>query len=332
MTIPIFQNPASLLVLALAGLHGVSLSAATADPAADYPNRPIRLIMGNAPGSSTDTIGRIVADKLSIALGQPIVVDNRVGAGGTLGMEIGKNAKPDGYTLIIASLGALTISPHIRKNLPYDPIKDFEYVVLYVRQGTVLVVNPSLPVKSVKDLIGYAKGKQGKFNMATQGVGSQSHLNGVALMITGGFESLHVPYKGNGPAVAAVIANEAQWMFGSAGSMLSHAKAGRLRALGHSLPQRSPLMGDIPAIAETLPGYQYLGFTGFLAPKGVPKPVLDKVRANVDRIIKTQEIREQFASQGVEPASSTPEEFRKAIQEELVETGKLIKTIGLKAD
>jgi tripartite-type tricarboxylate transporter receptor subunit TctC len=327
---PAIHHPAPLLLLAC--LYGAALPAVAADVAADYPNRPIRLVMGNAPGSATDTIGRIVSEKLAAALGQPIVVDNRVGAGGTLGMEIGKHAKPDGHTLIVASLGALTVSPHIRKDLPYDPIKDFEYVVLYARQGNVLVVNPTLPVKSVKDLIGYAKGKQGNLNMATQGVGSQSHLNGVALMIAGGFQSLQVPYKGNGPAVAAVLANESQWMFGSAGSMLTHTRAGRLRGLGHTLPQRSSLMGDMPAIAETLPGFRYVAFTGFLAPRGVPKPILEKIRAHVERLVKTPEVREQLTLQGVEPASGTPEEFRKAIQAELIETGKLIKAIGLKAD
>lgn len=327
---PAIHHPASLMLLAC--LFGAALPTVAADAAGDYPSRPIRLVMGNAPGSATDTIGRIVSEKLAASLGQPIVVDNRVGAGGTLGMEIGKNAKPDGYTLIVASLGALTVSPHIRKDLPYDPIKDFEYVVLYARQGNVLVVNPALPVKSVKDLIGYAKGKQGNLNMATQGVGSQSHLNGVALMIAGGFQSLQVPYKGNGPAVAAVMSDESQWMFGSAGSMLSHARTGRLRGLGHTLPQRSPLMGDLPAIAETLPGFQHVAFTGFLAPKGVPKSILEKIRANVERAVKTPEVREQLTLQGVEPASGTSEEFRKAIQAELVETGKLIKVIGLKAD
>jgi tripartite-type tricarboxylate transporter receptor subunit TctC len=311
-------------------LLALSVPAHAADPARDYPNRPIRLIMGNAPGSSTDTIGRIVSEKLAATLGQPIVVDNRVGAGGTLGMEIGKNAKPDGYTLIIASLGALTISPHIRKDLPYHPIKDFDYVVQYVRQGNVLVVNPTLPVKSVRDLIGYAKGR--KLHMATQGVGSQSHLNGVALMIKGGFESLHVPYKGNGPAVAAVLANESQWMFGSAGSMLIHSRSGRLRGLGHTLPQRSPLMEELPPIAESVPGFEYTAFTGYLAPKGVPRPILDKIRTNVERIVNSPEVRKQFAAQGVEPASGTPEEFRKAIQAELIETGQLVKAIGLKAD
>ncbi len=327
---PVIQNTTAPLLLIF--LCIVSLPAMAADPAREYPNRPIRLVMGNAPGSATDTIGRIVLEKLAAALGQPIVVDNRVGAGGTLGMEIGKNAKPDGYTLIVASLGALTISPHIRKNLPYDPMKDFEFVVLYARQGNVLVTNPALPVKSVKDLIGYAKGRQDKLNMATQGIGTQSHLNGVALMIAAGFQSLEVPYKGNGPAVAAVLANESQWMFGSAGSMLNHTRAGRLRGLGHTLPQRSPLMGDMPAIAETLPGFRYVAFTGLLAPKGVPKPVLEKIRTNVERLVRTPEVRDQFMLQGVEPATGTPEEFRKAIQEELVETGKLIKAIGLKAD
>ena len=318
------------LRLALLPLLLPAIPAAAADPARDYPSRPIRLIMGNAPGSSTDTIGRIVAEKLSATLGQPIVVDNRVGAGGTLGMEIGKNSKPDGYTLIVASLGALTISPHIRKDLPYHPINDFEYVVQYVRQGNVLVVNPTLPVKGVKDLIAHAKGR--KLHMATQGVGSQSHLNGVALLIKGNFESLHVPYKGNGPAVAAVTANESQWMFGSAGSMLIHHRSGRLRGLGHTLPQRSALMGDLPPIAESLPGFEYTGFTGFLAPKGVPRPILEKIRTNVERLVNSPEVRQLFAAQGVEPATGTPAEFRKAIEAELIETGQLVKAIGLKAE
>ena len=311
---------------------GAALPAVAADPVRDYPTRPIRLVMGNAPGSATDTIGRIVSERLAVALGQPIVVDNRVGAGGTLGMEIGKNARPDGYTLIVASLGALTISPHIRKNLPYDPINDFEYVVQYVRQGNILVANPTLPVRNARDLIALAKGRQGKLHMATQGVGSQSHLNGVALMIAGGFDSLQVPYKGNGPAVQAVMANESQWMFGSAGSMLTHSKTGRLRGLGHTLPQRSPLMGDLPPIGETLPGFQYVAFTGFLAPKGVPKPILEKIRVNVERIVQSPEVHEVFATQGVEPATATPEQFRAAIRKELVETGKLVKAIGLRAD
>ena len=303
-----------------------------ADPAKDYPNRPIRLIMPNAPGSSADTMGRIAANKLGEALGQQVVVDNRAGAGGVVGMEIGKNANPDGYTLITTSLSALTVSPHIRKNLPYDPMKDFEYVALYSRQGNVLVANPSLPVKSVRDLIDYAKSGKGKINMATAGIGAQSHFNGTALMIAGGFESVHVPYKGGGPAVAAVIAGEAHWSIAPAGAMMTQVRSGRVRALGHTLPSRTPLLPDIPAIAETLPGFQYVAFSGFLAPKGTPKAVMQKIHAIMANVVNTPEMKEQLALQGAEPAIGTPEEFRRAVQEELIEAGKLVKAIGLKAE
>ncbi|HXF66325.1 MAG TPA: tripartite tricarboxylate transporter substrate binding protein [Burkholderiales bacterium] len=318
------------LALALACAHAVS--GAAADPARDYPSRPIRLIMPNAPGSSADTMGRIAAQRLGESLGQQIVVDNRAGAGGALGLEIGRNATPDGYTLITTSLGALTVSPHIRKNLGYDPIRDFEYVALYSRQGNVLVVNPAVPAKSVKELIEHARAKQGQINMATAGPGSQSHLNGTALMMAAGFSSLHVPYKGGGPSMAAVIAGEAHWSIAPAGAMMSHVRAGRLRALGHSLPQRSPLYGDLPAIAETVPGFKYVAFSGFLAPKGVPRPILDRIRAHMAKALASPEMREALAAQGAEPASGTPEEFRRAIQEELVEMGRLVKAIGLKVE
>ena len=305
---------------------------AQTSPVKDYPNRPIRLIMPNAPGSSADTMGRIAAGRLGEALGQQIVVDNRAGAGGVLGMEIGKSANPDGYTLITTSLGALTVSPHIRRNLPYDPMKDFEYVALYSRQGNVLVVNPALPVKSVRELIDYAKAKQGKLNMASAGIGAQSHLNGTALKIAGSFESVHVPYKGGGPAVASVIAGEAQWSIAPSGAMMSHVRAGRVRALGHTFPARTPLLPDIPAIAETLPGFQYVALSGFLAPRGTPRAVMQKINTTMAKLVGTPEMKEQLALQGAEPATGTSEEFRAAVREELVEVGKLVKAIGLKAE
>ena len=325
------MNHPMLLSLILALASGIS-SVYAADAAKNYPNRPIRLIMPNAPGSSADTMGRIAATRLGDALGQQIVVDNRAGAGGVLGLEIGKNATPDGYTLITTSLGALTVSPHIRKNLPYDPIKDFEYVALYSRQGNVLVVSPSLPVKSVRELVDYAKAKQGKINMATAGVGAQSHLNGTALMMAAGFESVHVPYKGGGPSMAAVIAGEAQWSIAPAGAMMGHIRAGRLRALGHSLPQRSPLFGDMPAISESVPGFKYVAFSGLLAPRGTPMAITQKINGAMARVVSAPEMREQLALQGAEPATGTPEEFRKAVRDELIETGKVVKVIGLKAD
>jgi tripartite-type tricarboxylate transporter receptor subunit TctC len=224
------------------------------------------------------------------------------------------------------------VSPHIRKDLAYDPMKDFEYVAMYSRQGTVLVVYPGLPVKSLKELIEYAKAKQGKINMASAGPGSTSHFSGAALMMAGDFSSLHVPYKGGGPSVAAVAAGESHWTMPPSAAVMALVRAGRLRALGHTWPQRTPLLPDIPALAESLPGFQHVAFSGLLMPRGVPKAILDKIRVTVDRIVNTPEMREQFAFQGAEPATGTPAEFRRAVQDEFVRTGKLIKAIGLKAE
>jgi tripartite-type tricarboxylate transporter receptor subunit TctC len=211
-------------------------------------------------------------------------------------------------------------------------MKDFEYVAMYSRQGAVLVVHPALPVKSVKELIHYAKGKEGKLNMASAGPGSTSHFSGTSLMMAGGFASLHVPYKGGGPSVAAVAAGESHWTMPPSAAVMTLVRAGRLRALGHSLPQRTPLLPDMPAIAEALPGFKHIAFSGLLAPRSVPKPILDKIHATVDRVVNTPEMREQFALQGIEPATTSPAEFRKAMRDELVEMGKLVKTIGLKAE
>jgi tripartite-type tricarboxylate transporter receptor subunit TctC len=319
------------ICMALAGASVVP-AANGAEAAKDYPNRPIRLIMPNAPGSSADTLGRLVALKLAEALGQQIVVDNRAGAGGALGLEIGKSANPDGYTIITSSISALTVSPHIRKGLGYDPIKDFEYVSMYSRQGTVLVAHPAVPAKSLKELIEYAKAKQGKINMASAGPGSTSHFSGSALMMAGGFTSLHVPYKGGGPSVAAVASGESQWTMPPSAAVMTLIRAGRLRAIAQSFPQRTPLLPDIPAIAETIPGFKHVTFSGFLAPRGVPKPIMDKIRATTGKVVNTPETREQLALQGAEPASGTPDEFRNAIREELVTNGKLVKQMDLKAE
>ena len=321
-----------LLSLALVLAAATTWPAAqAADPAKGYPNRPIRLIVPNAPGSSADTLTRIVAAKLADALGQSIVADNRAGAGGAVGLEIAKNATADGYTLITSG-SALTIGPNLRKNLPYDPMKDFEYVAMYARTPVVLVVNPSLPIKTVKELIDYAKSKQGKINMATAGMGSQSHLNGALLMGAAGFESLHVPYKGGGPSISAVVAGEAQWTIPPAAASASLVKAGRLRALGHSLPQRTPLLGDTPAIAETLPGFKSAVVSGLLAPKGTPKTIIEKVRTAVNKVLNTQEVKDQLALQGAEVAMGTSEEHRKTMQQEITALGKAVKAAGLKAE
>jgi tripartite-type tricarboxylate transporter receptor subunit TctC len=317
--------------LALALAMPISAHAATAaDANKSYPNRPIRLLMPNAPGSSTDTLGRLVASRLSEVLGQQVVVDNRAGAGGIVGMEIAKTASPDGYTLISASTAAMSIAPHIHTKLPYDPVNDYAFLSLFAVTPNVLVVNPSLPVKSMKDLIALARSKSGQVNMASAGSGSQSHLAGVLLQTMGKFESLHVPYKGG--ATAAVAAGESHWSINPAPSVSGLVKAGRLRAIGHSMPKRSQLLGDLPAIAETVPGYDYSGWQGLLAPRATPKPILDKLREALVKTMNMTEVRNALSSQGAEIVTNTPDEFRNFVQEELRKLGPVVKSAGLKVE
>jgi tripartite-type tricarboxylate transporter receptor subunit TctC len=311
---------------------GCGVPAGAAVPVKDYPNRPIRLIVTNAPGSSVDTLSRIVAARLGEVLGQQVVVDNRPGAGSVVGMEIAKNANPDGYTLVSAPTAAVAVAPLLHKKVPYDTINDFAYISLFAITPNVLAANPALPVKSVKELIDYAKSRQGQVNMASAGPGSQSHLTGALLITMGNFPSLHVPYKSGGASVAAVVAGESQWTITPAPAVMSLVKGGRLRAVAHSLPKRSALLGDLPAIAETIPGYDYSGWQGLLAPRGTPKPVLDKLYGALTRTAKLNEIREALAAQATQVTTSTPAEFRQLAQQELDKYGKVIKAIGLKVE
>jgi tripartite-type tricarboxylate transporter receptor subunit TctC len=306
--------------------------AAAADAAKDYPNHPIRMLVPNAPGSAVDTLGRIFAQALTQAGGQQVVIDNRAGAGGTLGMEIGKNANPDGYTILSASTAAMTIAPHIYSRLPFDPLKDYEFVTLFGITPNVLVVNPSLPVKSVKELIEYCRGKNGEINMASAGPGSQSHLAGVVLLTLGKFQSLHVPYKGGGASVAAVVAGESQWTITPAPAVAGLIRGGKLRPIGHSLPKRNPLLGDMPSVAETVPNFEYSGWNGLLAPKGTPKAILDKLRELTIKAVQSPELKKGFEQQLTAVQTNTPAEFRAFVAKELKEMGPIIKTAGMKVE
>ncbi len=317
----------SLALAFTAYLNGAPASAA--DAAKDYPNRPIRLIVPNAAGSSVDTLSRIVAAKLGDVLGQQIVVDNRAGAAGIIGMEIAKAATPDGYTLISATTAASTIARLLLKNPTFDPLTDYDYVVQFAETPNVLVVNPALPVKSVKELIDYSKGKQGEANMASAGAGSQSHLSGSYFLQSGNFQSLHVPYKGGGPSVASVMAGESQWTLIPAPAAMSHVNSGRLRAIGHSLPKPSPLLPNIPPIADTVPGFDYSGWQGFFVPKGTPKAITDKLRAAVIKTMEQPDVKKSFAFQATEIVIRGPAEFRKVVQESMVKNAKIVKAVGL---
>jgi tripartite-type tricarboxylate transporter receptor subunit TctC len=319
--------------LALVALVGFPMNqAAAADASKDYPSRPVRMIVPNAPGSSVDTLSRIVGNKLSEVLGHQVVMDNRAGAGGVIGMEIAKNANPDGYTMIAATTAATTIARILQKNPTFNPLTDYDYVVQFAETPNVLVVNPSVPVKSVKELIDLTKSKQGQVNMASAGAGSQSHLSGAYFMQAASFESLHVPYKGGGPSVAAVVAGESQWTLTPAPAVMSHVNAGRVRAIGHSLPKRSALLGNIPPIAETVPGFDYSGWQGFMMPKGTPRAITDKLREAVINAVNSPDVAKQLAIQATETVIRGPAEFRKLVEESMVKNTKVVQAVGLKAN
>ena len=322
---------ALLLAIAASGIP-LMHQAAAADALKSYPNRPIRLIVPQTAGSALDTLARIFAIRMSEALGQQMVVDNRGGAGGLLGMEIGKDARPDGYTLIAAGIAGLAIVPLIHKKARYDSLRDFEFISICAAQPNVLVVNQSQPPRTVKEFIDWARARGSQLNMASAGLGSSSHLVGTHFMMAANLQSTHVPYKGGGPSVAAVLAGEAHWTLTPAAAVMSLVKSGRLRALGHTLPERTRLLGDLPAIAETLTGFDNVSETGLIAPKRTPRPILDKLRNTVVKVVNTPEIEAVFAEQGAVAATSTPEEYRKILERHIVRYGEIVRVVGLKAE
>ena len=322
---------ALLLTIAASGI-ALMEQAAAAVASKNYPSRPIRLIVPQTPGSSLDTLARIFAMKMSEALGQQIVVDNRGGAGGLLGMEIGKDALPDGYTLISAGTSGLAIVPLIHKKARYDSLKDFEFISPYSAQPNVLVVNQTQPPKTVKEFIDWAKARGSQLNMASAGLGSSSHLVGSHFMMAANLQSTHVPYKGGGPSVAAVLAGEAHWTLTPAAAVMSLVKSGRLRGLGHTLPQRARLFGDLPPLAETLTGFENVAQSGLIAPKGTPKPILDKLRNTLVKVVNTPELEALFAEQGAVAITKTPEQFRKDTEQYVVRYGEIVRAAGLKAE
>jgi tripartite-type tricarboxylate transporter receptor subunit TctC len=314
--------------LAIASVSGI---APAADPMS-YPSRPIRMIVPNTPGSSVDTLTRIVTNRLTTDIGQQLVVDNRAGAGGIIGMEIAKNANADGYTLIAATTAASTIARLLVKKPTFDPIKDYESVVQFGVTLNVLVVNPKLPIHSVKELIDYAKSGKQPFNMASAGVGSQSHLSGAYFQQRAGINSLHVPYKGGGPSSASVAAGESQWTLIPSAAAMVHVKAGRMRAIGQTLPHPTPLLPGIPPISDTIPGFSYTGWMGFFAPKGTPAPIVEKVRAAVAKTMQAPEVKKGMAFQATEIVVAGPAQFRKVVQESMVQNAALVKSLKLSAN
>ena len=320
-------------IFAVAALISMTGASAAQRDSSEYPARPIRLMVPQNPGASVDNISRILAARMGEQLGQQIVADNRAGAGGTLAAEVVAHAAPDGQTLFAVATGTAVISPQTFKKLSYDPIKDFEYISLFAITQNVLVTHPSLPVKNVKELVAYAKTNPGKLNMANAGTASQSHLACVLFTHVAGIDVVHVPYKGGGASVAALMGNESQVTITPAPAVLSHVRAGRLRALGTGGTKRSALMPDLPTISESgVPGYQSSGWMGLMAPARTPKPILDKLLTTLNKVVEVPATRELFERQGADPTTSTPAEFKKFVAEEYARFSQAIKLANLKPE
>ncbi len=319
-------------IIGLCALAIVGLSA-NAAAQINYPARPIRVIVPNAPGATTDLLGRIVFTRMSDAFGRQIVVDNRAGAGGIVGMEIGSRATPDGYTLIAVAASQLTMSPHILARLPYDPLRDFVPVGLYVTAQTALCVNASLPVKTVRDLIELAKAKPGLLNQSSAGVGTTSHLGTVMFTTLAGIQSKHVPYKGGGPSNVAVAQGEVQWTLPPLSAAMPHVKAGRVRCIATGGDRRSSLHPDMPTIAESgVPGFRFYGWNGVVAPRGAPKDAIVRFNQAMNTALQSAEVRKLYHELGEEPVGGSPEAFGKLIREDYEVMGKLVKLAGIKPE
>jgi tripartite-type tricarboxylate transporter receptor subunit TctC len=297
-----------------------------------YPSRPIRMIVPYPPGGSTDPTGRAFAAWLSDALGQQVVVDNRPGAGATIGHGLGAKATPDGYTLLLGTSGGLAAAPALNPKVAYDPVKDFAPIGLGVYTPFLLVVHPSLP-PNLKEFIALGKSQPGRVNFASPGTGTPNHLGAELLKVMTGFQFVHVPYKGGGPAIIDVVAGRAQALFGGIPYTGPHAKSGRVRAIAIGHPKRIESWPEVPAVAETLQGFNNTTWYGLLGPAGTPGYVISRINMEMNKALANAEFKKQLFAIGLEPAgSSTPAEFQAMIRSELERWRKVIKAAGITVD
>ena len=324
MNVPV----APLLVVAMVNLLAGS---AAAQPAAvsvsrSFPDKPIRLVVPFAPAGAGDLFARTVAQRLKDAWGQEVVVENRGGAGGNIGMGYVAKSAPDGYTLVLGNLGVLAINPALYKEMPFDSVRSFEPISLVGGTPLLLVVHPSVPVKTVKELIALAKAQPGKLNFASAGTGGPTHLAGEILKSEAGINMIHVPYKGNMAAITALISGEAHLMITTILTPLPYLHSGRLRALAVTTRKRQPAVATVPTMAEAgVAGFEVSGWYGVLAPAGTPRDIVTKLNAEIVRMMQTPEVIEQFAKQGLEVFGSTPEQFAARIKSDIVKWGKVVK-------
>src|SRR5882672_2371924 len=331
---PRFPKLARALRLLLLAALGTALvpwpaSAQTSDA---WPSKPLRFILPFPPGGGTDILGRLIAERLTAGLGQPVVTENRGGAGGNVGAEAAAKSPPDGYTIVLVA-PSLAISPSLYSKLNYDPVKDFAPVSLVATVPNVMITNPSVPAASLKEFIALAKGKPGEMNFGSGGSGTSNHLAGELFNIVAGVKLVHVPYKGVNLAMNDVLSGRVQLVFIGVPAAVPHIKAGRLRALALASTQRSAVLPDVPTVDEAgLPKFEVTTWYGILTPAGTPKPVVARLNGELGKIMHSPELKERLEALATDPLTSTPEEFADLIRREIAKWGEVVREAGLKAD
>jgi tripartite-type tricarboxylate transporter receptor subunit TctC len=314
---------------------GLFSAACLAQPAATgaYPTRPIRVIVPLAPGGGTDTVARLLSGKLSEGLGQQLVVDNRGGSGGVIGTELAAKANADGYTILMGSITTNAVNPAIYKKLPYNHLRDFAAISMVGTVPNALVVHPSVPAKTMKDFLAYAKANPGKINFGSAGLGSAPHLSMELIKSMAGINMVHVPYKGAGAAVTDVLGGQLQALCSSLAGLLPHIKSGRVRAIGVTTSKRNPQLPEVPTIAESgVPGYEVTIWYALYVPTGTPKSVIARLNAETVKALNSADLKERLTLQGLDVAASTPEELTAFTQSETVKWAKVVKAAGVQLD
>jgi tripartite-type tricarboxylate transporter receptor subunit TctC len=321
----------SLGALALGATTAITARAAMAADAS-FPTKPITLIVPWAAGGSTDILARVLSERLTQALGQPVIVDNKPGASGNIGSAMVARAKPDGYTLLIGSMSTHAMNPALMKSMPFRGVEDFTPLGLLAYVTNTMVVNPSVPAKNVKELIAYAKANPGKLAYASAGTGSTNYLSAVLFEKMAGIQMLHVPYKGGAPAVVDLVAGQTQLLFSAGTQTLPHVKTNKLRLLAVTEAKRSALLPDVPTVAETLPGYELSVWYGAFGPAGMPAPLVKRLNEEINRAMSTPEVKAKMDAIGVETVTSTPKQFSTILHRDADRYGKLIRELGITSD
>lgn len=315
-----------LAVLLLVMLSAVSLAQGT------YPEKPVRIIVPFAPGGSADILARTVSGRLNTALGQSFIVENRAGAAGNIGTEVVAKSKPDGYTLLVGLMNTHVVNQALYAKLPFNGVDDFTPIAMLAVVVSTMAIHPSVPAKNVKEFIAVAKANPGKLAYASAGTGSSTHLNAVVFEKMAGIRMLHVPYKGGAPAVLDTVTGQTQMIVTAATQTLPHAKAGRLRLLGVTRSKRSPMLPEVPAIAESLPGYEASVWFGAFGPAGMPKDITARLNTEINRLMSAPDTKKIMEDMGVEVVNITPEQFLVTLRQEAVHWSNVVRQYNIKAD